>query len=362
MNVAIIPARGGSKRIPGKNIRLFCGRPMIAYSIEAAISSGVFDRIIVSTDCDNIAKIAEAAGAEVPFRRPPELSHDTTPTVPVIRHAIEWLRTQSGTSIGTTTSIGRRSAATGPATAASCGRTSNDRSPDVSLALSPQPSTQSEPPLVTEANVWQAKPHQSTPDHEAELAPSNTCLQPNRPTCDSRQTNRDDATTATPVEAEIVNSTTRGHAPSSGLPTFVCCVYATAPLIQSSDLESAWQRIQQDPDLEFVFTGTTFQYPIFRAFELLGAEQSSPRVSMLWPEHETRRSQDLPTAYHDAGQFYWGRTQAWEQHESVFKARSSVVLLPTFRVQDIDTPEDWTRAEWLYRQLHDESQTQRCRQ
>ena len=76
MNVAIIPARGGSKRIPRKNIKEFCGKPMIAWSIEAAQKSGVFDRIIVSTDDEEIAEVARKYGAEVPFMRPEELSND----------------------------------------------------------------------------------------------------------------------------------------------------------------------------------------------------------------------------------------------------------------------------------------------
>ncbi|EFD3773486.1 pseudaminic acid cytidylyltransferase [Escherichia coli] len=94
MNVAIIPARGGSKRIPRKNIKMFCGKPMIAWSINAARKSGVFDRIIVSTDDMEIAAIARKFGAEVPFMRPEELSDDFTGTIPVIRHAAEWLISQ----------------------------------------------------------------------------------------------------------------------------------------------------------------------------------------------------------------------------------------------------------------------------
>ena len=91
MKLAIIPARGGSKRIPRKNIKEFCGKPMIAYSIEAALESGLFDRVIVSTDDKEIADVAKEYGAEVPFIRPPELSDDFTPTIPVIAHAIEEL-------------------------------------------------------------------------------------------------------------------------------------------------------------------------------------------------------------------------------------------------------------------------------
>jgi pseudaminic acid cytidylyltransferase len=91
MKVAIIPARGGSKRIPKKNIRPFAGKPLIAYPIQAALDAGIFDRVIVTTDSDEIAEVARKLGAEVPFKRPAELSDDFTPTIPVIKHAIKWL-------------------------------------------------------------------------------------------------------------------------------------------------------------------------------------------------------------------------------------------------------------------------------
>lgn len=94
MNVAVIPARGGSKRIPGKNYKIFSGKPMIAWPIEAAKSSKIFDRIIVSTDSDEIAKISLEYGAEVPFTRPLNLSGDHIPTAPVLLHAIQWLMNQ----------------------------------------------------------------------------------------------------------------------------------------------------------------------------------------------------------------------------------------------------------------------------
>jgi N-acylneuraminate cytidylyltransferase len=90
MRLAVIPARGGSKRIPRKNIRDFCGKPMIAWSIESAIASKCFDRIIVSTDDEEIAETAKAYGAEVPFMRPLDLSDDFTVTLPVIAHAVDW--------------------------------------------------------------------------------------------------------------------------------------------------------------------------------------------------------------------------------------------------------------------------------
>lgn len=96
MRVAVIPARGGSKRIPRKNIKDFCGKPMIAWSIEAARESGCFDHIIVSTDDQEIAETARQWGAEVPFMRPAELSDDYTGTIPVIRHAVQWLQEHVG--------------------------------------------------------------------------------------------------------------------------------------------------------------------------------------------------------------------------------------------------------------------------
>lgn len=88
MNIAIIPARGGSKRIPRKNIREFCGKPMIAWSIRTALSSGCFDKVIVSTEDAEIAEVALSHGAEVPFLRPAVLSDHYTTTRPVVNHAI----------------------------------------------------------------------------------------------------------------------------------------------------------------------------------------------------------------------------------------------------------------------------------
>jgi len=99
MNLCVIPARGGSKRIPRKNIRTFAGKPMIAYAIEVAQKSGLFSRIVVSTDDEEVAKISLKIGAEVPFRRPTELSDDHTPTVPVIAHAIRAIE-PNGSNLG----------------------------------------------------------------------------------------------------------------------------------------------------------------------------------------------------------------------------------------------------------------------
>ncbi len=223
MKVAIIPARGGSRRIPRKNIRPFCGRPMIAWSIQAAQGCGLFDRVVVSTDCEEITKVAKDYGAWVPFRRPPELSDDHTPTMPVIRHAVQWL------------------------------------------------------------------------DHNHHQV------------------------------------------------TQVCCVYATAPFLEVSDLLAGYQALQSDPQLDFAFSVTTFDFPVWRGLRI-----QDNRVEMLWPEHQLTRSQDLETAYHDAGQFYWGRADAFRRHDGFFTAQSAPVVLPAHRVQDIDTPEDWTRAELMF--------------
>ena len=223
MRLAVIPARGGSKRIPRKNILDFCGKPMIAWSIEAAVASDCFDRVVVSTDDDEIAAIAKAAGAEIPFMRPPELADDHTPTVPVVAHAIESMQ-------------------------------------------------------------------------RAGMQPSD-----------------------------------------------VCCIYATAPFIKSTDLSRSLIRLREG-DTDFAFSATSFPHPIQRAFRL----SPDGHVTMLQPEHALARSQDLVETYHDAGQFYWGSAKAWLFSTPLLGANSVAVVLPRHRVQDIDTPEDWLRAEALY--------------
>lgn len=225
MNLAVIPARGGSKRIPRKNVKPFCGRPMIAWSISAARESGCFDRIVVSTDDDEVAEIAVAEGAEVPFRRPAELADDQTPTVPVIAHAVAW---QSG-----------------------------------------------------QAAVERA-----------------------------------------------------------------CCIYATAPFIRPSELRAAQSMIETQP-CDYVLSVTSFPFPIQRAVRLDG----DGRLAMFQPEHAGTRSQDLEEAYHDAGQFYWGRADAWIAGRPIMGPNSIGLRIPRARVQDIDTPEDWERAEFLFRAM-----------
>ncbi len=223
MNIAIIPARGGSKRIPRKNIKLFHGKPMIAYSIDAALQSGCFDKVIVSTDDQEIADVAMAFGAEVPFIRPAEISDDHATTMDVMQHAIQW--------------------------------------------------------------------------------------------CDSQ-------------EMDV---------------QYVCCLYATAPFVTGMSLLQGLNTLQ-DEACEFVFSATTFPFPIQRAIKL----SSGGEVKMFAPENEQVRSQDLEEAYHDAGQFYWGKKTAFLKRKAVFAPHSRVVLLPRKFVQDIDTQEDWDLAQALY--------------
>jgi pseudaminic acid cytidylyltransferase len=204
----------------------FAGKPMIAHSIECARRSGLFDRIIVSSDDAEITRVAQEYGAEVPFRRPAALADDHTGTTEVIAHAVSWLRGE-------------------------------------------------------------------------------------------------------------------GTGPSA-----VCCIYATAPFLCPGDLEQGL-RVLEAGTWHYVFAATTFPSPIFRSFKT-GAEGA---VEMFFPDHFKTRSQDLPEAYHDAGQFYWGRPDAWVGHARIFASESTVVKIPRWRVHDIDTVEDWKRAELVWKAL-----------
>lgn len=222
MKVAVIPARGGSKRIPRKNIKNFFGKPMIAWAIEVAIASGLFDQIIVSTDDLEIAEVAKNYGAEVPFLRPAALSNDYAETTEVIAHAIQWLIDQ-GLSISA-----------------------------------------------------------------------------------------------------------------------VCCIYATAPFAEVNDLIKGLQALESGR-WRYAFSATDFAAPIFRAF----TETPEGGIEMFFPEHFSTRSQDLPRALHDAGQFYWGQPSAWLEGKRMFERHSIPIIIPRWRLQDIDNEEDWIRAEML---------------
>jgi pseudaminic acid cytidylyltransferase len=224
MNVAIIPARGGSKRIPKKNIKPFLGKPIMAYSIETARKCGLFDRIIVSTDSHEVAEVARSFGAEVPFKRPEHLADDFTGTNAVVKHALQWL-SASGDDVA-----------------------------------------------------------------------------------------------------------------------FACCIYATAPMLEVSYLTQGYEKLAQT-NAPFVFSITRFDFPIQRAIKI----NQSDKVEALYPEAIQMRSQDLEETYHDAGQFYWGREDAFINDVGIYSSGALPVVLPHYLVQDIDTPEDWIRAELMFK-------------
>lgn len=220
--IAIIPARGGSKRIPRKNIKPFHGKPLIAYSIEAALATGLFDKVIVSTDDEEIAQIAKKYGAQIPFVRPQELSDDFTGTEDVVSHALSWLN-----------------------------------------------------------------------EH-----------------------------------GEIYD--------------YVCTIYATAPLLKAKYLVEGFEKLRSS-DAVHAFSATSMPFPIQRTFKV----NDDGRCEMFTPEYYMARSQDLEEAYQDAGQFYWTKTGITSK-EIMFGKDSIPIILPRYLVQDIDTLEDWKRAEFMY--------------
>jgi len=124
----------------------------------------------------------------------------------------------------------------------------------------------------------------------------------------------------------------------------VCCIYATAPFLRVEDLRRGAELLESG-DWQYVFSATGYDAPVFRGF----TERAGGGLQMLFPEHFRSRSQDLPEALHDAAQFYFGRPAAWRARARIFDAHSTVVRIPRERVQDIDTEEDWVRAELLFR-------------
>ena len=225
MTIALIPARGGSKRIPRKNIKLFDGKPMIAHAITAAIASGLFEHVVVSTDDEEIAAISRDWGAETPFVRPDELSNDYTATVPVVAHGIQACR----------------------------------------------------------ALGWTFE--------------------------------------------------------------YVCCIYPGVPFIQTDDLSGALDLLNQT-QTDYCFPVTEFPSSIQRALRRLDDGQMQP----FFPQFELTRTQDLEMAYHDAGQYYWGHSRAWLENAKIHSSGVGYVI-PNWRVVDIDTQEDWKRAEFLFKSL-----------
>ncbi len=228
MNIAIIPARGGSKRIPRKNIKLFRDKPMIAWAIETAKKSNMFERIIVSSDDAEIIKISNQWGAETPFLRPKSLADDFTPTVPVIAHAIK-----------------------------ECQRLG-----------------------------WKVD--------------------------------------------------------------YACCIYPGVPFLEAEDLIRSYGRLIEGK-VDFVYPVAEYSHPTQRAMRQL----SSGQMQFVDPSSEMTRTQDLETTFHDAGQFYWGKASAWLANKKMHSDGVGMVI-QNWRVVDIDTPEDWERAELLRKVIENE--------
>ncbi|MDO4332358.1 MAG: pseudaminic acid cytidylyltransferase [Eubacteriales bacterium] len=223
-SLAIITARGGSKRIPRKNIRPFCGKPIICYSIEAALSSGIFTEVMVSTDDTEIAQIATDAGASVPFLRSAAAANDYASTDDVIREVLEAYQ-----AIGKT------------------------------------------------------------------------------------------------------------------FDTF-CCIYPTAPFVTAAKLKTAVEMLQ---NAESVMPVVPFSYPVQRGLRL----DSQGHIGYKWPEYAAARSQDLEKIYHDCGQFYACRTEAFFREGTTDTPNMVPLILPEMEVQDIDTLEDWAIAEVKYQKM-----------
>lgn len=224
MNIAIIPARAGSKRVKNKSIKNFCSKPVIAWTIESAQKSKCFDRIIVSTDCKQIGNTAIKYGAEFPFIRPENLADDFTPTIDVIHHAVQTLNIKTSTNI--------------------------------------------------------------------------------------------------------------------------CVLYPAAPFIYYKDLLMGLH-ILEHKKVNFVIAVTNYAHPIQRAFNM----DKSNRIKVLNSQNMAKRTQDLKPSYHDAGQFMWGKSESWQSKINIYSKNNYGLKIPCYRVYDIDTEEDWLRAEQMFKQL-----------
>jgi N-acylneuraminate cytidylyltransferase len=150
----------------------------------------------------------------------------------------------------------------------------------------------------------------------------------------------DDHTATKPVIAHAIRWWEQNRGPLE----FCCCVYATAPFLRPEYIRQGFDILQANPNADFAFSVTSYAFPIFRSLQIA----QDGRVRMFWPENELKRSQDLPEAWHDAGQFYWGRRDAFLGDKGFFSGNSYPVVLPRHRVQDIDTLEDWERAEMMF--------------
>lgn len=234
MKICIIPARGGSKRIPRKNIKLFRGKPLIEWTIETAIASDLFDRIIISTEDSEIKDVALSAGAEVPFMRPLSLADDFTTTREVIIHALQEL-------------------------------------------------------------------------------------------FDIKK-----------------------------LPEWTCCIYPSTPLLRVEDLIESFNTLEYNK-LDFVFAAKYYDHPIEKAFFV----SQDGELKRFFFEKKYDRTQDLIQALHDAGQFYWGKTNAFVENKDVISENSRPFILPNYLVYDLDTIEDWKRLE-ITAKIIEESNNHDC--
>lgn len=221
-NIAIITARGGSKRIPRKNIKLFLGKPIIAYSILAALESSCFDEVMVSTDDEEIAEIARSFGAQVPFYRSAETSNDFATT------------------------------------------------------------------------------------------------------------------------ADVISEVLHDYAQLGKQFRFACCLYPTAPFVTAEKLHRSYALLVETR-ADSVIPVVRFGYPIQRALRI-----ENNRLHMIWPEQMNARSQDLPPAYHDSGQFYWINVSRFLETRELFSCDTVPAVVPETEVQDIDSEEDWKLAEMKY--------------
>lgn len=152
----------------------------------------------------------------------------------------------------------------------------------------------------------------------------------------------DDITPTVPVIAHAIRA---GNDLGWGI-DYACCIYPGVPFIRASDIAAAFDLLEAGGGEGYSFPVTGFPSPIQRA--LRRAEDG--RVAPFNPEHVGTRTQDLEPAYHDAGQFYWGRAAAWLSGRNIH-ANGRTIVLPEWRVVDIDTPADWDRAEALYQAL-----------
>lgn len=224
MNIAIIPARGGSKRVKNKNIKLFHGKPIIAWPINEAIKSKIFDKIIVSTDSKKIARIAKKYGAVIPFLRKRLLSNNTANINDVIFDVLEFYKNRK----------------------------------------------------------------------------------------------------------EKIN--------------FVCLIYATAPFLKKEDLKKGLKLLKKDKKLDYVLSISKLKTSYYRSLKIKGK-----KIFPAFRKHIYTRTQKIKDFYYDNAQFTFGRKLSWLKKKHSYISKTSFVYVPSYRIQDIDTIEDWKRAENLFK-------------